>query len=67
LIAIEKPLCGLKMVFQNPYKARKDFDSGFTELHTELDADTMHSCKNNTCPQHNVTWQTEATGFRSVT
>jgi hypothetical protein len=57
----------------------KGFDSGFTELHVKLDADTLvdfsihgsqretrsqkSTCKSNTCSQRGVLWQTDAIGL----
>jgi hypothetical protein len=39
--AIQKPPSGLKNVLQKPHEAFQGFSSGFTELHAELDADTL--------------------------
>jgi hypothetical protein len=36
----QKPLFGLKNVFQKPYEALKGFGSGFIKLHAKLDAGT---------------------------
>jgi hypothetical protein len=41
--AIQKPLSGLKNVLQSLMKHFIGFGSGFTELHTKLDADTLLS------------------------
>jgi hypothetical protein len=38
---IQKPLSGLKNVHQKPHKEFKGFGSGFTKLHTTLDAGTL--------------------------
>jgi hypothetical protein len=39
--AIGKPLSGLKSILQSLMKHFTDFGSGFTELHTKLDADML--------------------------
>jgi hypothetical protein len=39
--AIQKPFSGLKKVLQKPHDYFKGFGSGFTEHHTEFDADTL--------------------------
>jgi hypothetical protein len=41
VIAIQKPLSGLKNVPQNLTKHIKGFRSGFTELQAKLDADLL--------------------------
>jgi hypothetical protein len=41
MIAVQKPLSGLKNVLQSLTKHFIGFGRGFTELHTKLDADTL--------------------------
>jgi hypothetical protein len=57
--AIQKPLSSLKNVLQNLTKHFKDFSSGFTELHTKLNADTLldfviHHRQNETQSQKSI-------------